>query len=419
MKSLRLRLLYLLERHFERRTVYEAETHLRQLVAGLSFDTMLKLEKSLSDPLYLTPYSGHYYQVNHSDIVLLRSRSLWDMELNLPKERGEGVQLDLVQGPKAASLLLVSRIIILNEVSYRAGIGMDRAEIIKARNAFAGDLVIALICLSIVLMAAFYAQVSLGLIPLKNVRSAISRIKSGGELRLSNAFPSEILPLTDAVNGLLDQRDTMLIKARGRAADLAHGLKTPLTALEGDIRRLRALGQGEIADEISSLGLMMQRHVTRELGRTRVVGHALVPVCFNAVALSIIAVIKRTPKGEGLNYVMTDEALSQFSQNDLEEILGNLLENAVRYAKTTIYIRCDELGFTIEDDGEEVNDDLLASLIIRGVRLDIKSTSTGLGIAIVQDILEAYGAYMTFSRTIHGGLAVQVIYNVALQNNFD
>jgi signal transduction histidine kinase len=400
-------LTFLFERHVERRVEAELETHLNQVLAGLERDAdgVLSVEVEPADPRFEEPLSGLYWQIEVGG-ALLRSRSLWDAELALPDdELAEGAaHRHRIEGPGGAELLAVERSVALparlGGAAARAVVALDAAELAAASRAFAADLLPYLGLLATVLIAAAYVQVAVGLRPLSAVRERLSAIREGRAGRLGEdprAFPQEILPLAAEVDALLAARDAEAERARARAADLAHGLKTPLQVLAGDIERLRRTGETEIAAEIEELAAAMRRHVDRELARARMMaGRSSARADVRDVIERVLAVVARTPAGERLDWrVEAPEALSaRIDPDDLAEAIGNLFENAARHARRRVSVTAwrdgDRATIRVADDGPGIPPERLADVLARGGRLDETDGGAGLGLAIVQDIAEAW-----------------------------
>lgn len=414
----------LFERHVERRAIAEADGQLRTLIAGatLSESGALTLATPPSDPQFAQAYSGSYWQVQTDQETLARSRSLWDEELTLPQDELSvgGVHVHDLKGPRGAILLAVERTALLTSGGvarpYRMVVAQDRAEIARARNAFSRDLVVALALLGFALGAGSVAQVHYGLRPLSAIRHQLHRVRSGAQLRLPADFPLEVIPLADEINVLLDERDTAIARARGRAADLAHGLKTPLTALNADVRRLREVGQVGIADDIGALGAMMQRHVHRELTRARIVGrHTGAPLIrVRPVAEALAAVVAKTPAatGKAFEFDIDDDFSMAIDRADLEELLGNLVENAMRHAASVVRISAgvepEVQRVVVCDDGAGLDPEQLTRLTRRGEKLDENGGGAGLGLSIAREVVDAYGGAMRLSRNDLGGLSVDI-----------
>lgn len=326
-------------------------------------------------------------------------------------------------GPRDQQLMVEERQIILRPNSearrLRVAVALDRADLLAARHAFAADMWPYLVLLAGFLMLAGATQVSIGLAPMTKVRDGVARIRSGDLQRLDGTFPDEVRPLVDEINELLAASEANVERARAWTGDLAHGLKTPLTALSADAQRLRNQGHEKIADELQHLIEIMRARLDRELVRARLLGHAVSSARGSAdradlpkALHGVKATLDRTPRGMTLSWHLNlPEALPRVSmhQADLTELLGNLLDNASKWARQQVRVSvkiADRLILCVEDDGAGVSDDELAKLGQRGLRLDEAIVGHGLGLAIVRDICEAYAIELDLSRSEMGGLAV-------------
>jgi signal transduction histidine kinase len=343
--------------------------------------------------------SGLYWQAEiEPGGPQLRSRSLWDFTIDLPHERhvDDEVHTYDVAGPDGQQLHLLQRRITLPErlggQSARVAVAIDHADMTAAVRSFAAALLPYLLVLAVLLTAAAWAQVTIGLRPLTAVRRKLAAIASGDAQRLGGDFPDEVQPLAHEIDTLLEARDRQIEKARTRAADLAHGLKTPLQVLSDDAQRLRDQGDEDLAREIQDIADTMRRHVERELARARS-GAARASTAANvaAVAHRVVRVVERTPHGKALSWTIdAPKALTaRIDPEDLTEALGNLAENAARHARSSITIRArsekDSVTITVLDDGPGIPLERAQEALRRGGRLD-SSGSAGLGLSIVGDI---------------------------------
>jgi signal transduction histidine kinase len=410
-------LVLLFERHVERRVEAELGTYLDQIVAGLDRggDNALTMSRMPADPRFANPLSGLYWQIQAGEAVL-RSRSLWDAELVLPSdELADGaVHRHRIPGPGGSELIALERNVTLparlGGGAMRAVVAIDTGDIAAATRAFAVDLLPYLSVIAAFLIAAAYAQVVVGLRPLAAVRKRLTAIRDGKARRLGHTFPDEILPLTTEVDALLEAREMQVDRARARAGDLAHGLKTPLQVLVGDIERLRANGEDSIATEIEQVAMAMRRHVDRELARARIgADSSNASARIAGVINRVVAVVARTPAGAKLAWSVDipAEAVARIDPDDLAEAIGNLVENAARHARARVSIRTrHEAGFiivTVADDGPGIPQERLEEALLRGGQVGRSENGAGLGLAIVRDIAEAWGGRLEI-RTGPAGL---------------
>lgn len=398
--------------YVERNALNELSSRVESLAIAVvqGPDGTLTTQRGLPDPLYDRPYSGRYWQIETGTQVL-RSRSLWDYELQLPDVAlGE----ETLAGPDGAPLLLVDR--LLSEASgettaaLRIAVAMDRRELDAAKAAFLADLAPYLAILALTLVAASAVQVTVGLRPFTALAQRLKDLEIRMAARIgSDDLPAEVRPLAQQIDQLLAAREAERDRARQRAGDLAHGLKTPLQALLGEAGKLARAGQPEAARAIEETVQQMQAHIDREQTRTRLATTASHAVS-NAreVALSVVSVLQRTPEGGAKAWTVSgaDRLSARLDSADLAEALGAIAENAARHALSRVEIRLTEAGgqgqIAVIDDGPGVELDDTALLLDRGVKLDERPGSTGLGLAIAAEIAGASGGSLTLHNLAPG-----------------
>lgn len=418
----------LYDRHVERRIQDELGTYLRQLSGGIEFagDGSFFVGVPMADPRFEVAFSGLYWQVEDDDRALaIHSRSLWDTRIALPTDP---LQVGVIHrhslpGPNDALLLVQERRILFptneGERSLRMAVALDSAGLIKARISFATDLIPSLSLLGFVLVLAVWFQVSMGLRPLDAIRQGINAIRNGKSSRLPTNQPMEVMPLVEEVNGLLESQEEAVERARQRAGDLAHGLKTPLTILQADASRLYEKGEIHTAEEIEEQIEVLRRHVDRELTLARLSGKSAKQGRFanlGDMVGKVVQTVKRTPQGKGRHWQvdMSSEVYVCMDSGDLAEFLGNLIDNAAKWAIDEVVVRAvvaegGVVCLEVEDDGPGVPSDALVVLGSRGIRLDEQAPGNGFGLAIVRDILAAYGGNIEFQNKDSGGLRVRVM----------
>ena len=406
----------LFERHVERRSIKELKTDIRQLMAGLNVDELgeVTLTRIPGDQRYQQPRSGLYWQIKSTEGLNKRSRSLWDEELKLPADDmpHKGYHVHLIPGINAnKTLLVLERGLIVKrgqqQFSYRLAAAMDRSETTRAVASFRIDLILALALLGFCLMVALWMAINVGLSPLQKLRASLGQLREGEARRLSGDFPAEVAPLAADLNELLDRQEASIESARARAADLAHGLKTPLTAISMLAEEMRERGDISNSEELADNAASMRRHVERELVLARASSSTLrkSDICnLYDIMMQMIRIMHRLPHGDKLHWkIEIDRQISlHVDEVVLREILGNLLDNARKWAQSTIHVSAETVGqfqsISIIDDGPGVPPEKLNDILQRGGRLDRHRDSTGLGLTIVRDSMaELDGRFEVFS----------------------
>ena len=400
----------------------ELTGHLNRLAGTLSFavDGSLKRPESPADNRFLTAYGGLYWQIDDPDrAIRLRSPSLFDYAMPLPDDRHERgtVHCYRLPGPDNSDVQVQERQIKFPTPTgpreLRIAVAIDAAQQDSAAKHFALVILPYMIALALFLVAMSVSQLSFGLRPLSALARDMIAVRERRKDRLTGVYPGELKDLVDQLNAYMDSQAKTVAKARARAADLAHGLKTPLTVLANDALTLRDKGEVDLADEIETLVDTMQSHVEHELARSRI---AQTPdqrssdADLAKIVGELVRTLKRTPDGENLvwNVAVPADELLPIDPHDLRELIGNILENASKWASSSITISSTRQGtqrvVTVEDDGPGVAADKIGTLTTRGQRLDHQKPGTGLGLAIVNDICDVYGILLSIENRAEGGL---------------
>jgi len=327
----------------------------------------------------------------------------------------------IVDGPFDQRVVLVARLIR----PERAGsdvlvqLAHEQKSLHEAREEFGEELAVFLALLWLILSIAAWVQVELGLRPLRHVRNEVDLLKRNPRERIAAAHVAEIEPLTNAINELAEARERDLGRARRRAADLAHGLKTPLAALSAQSRRAREAGATEAADGLDHAIAAATSAIEGELARSRAAAIRAAPSGDTTVALplleSLIGVVEKTEFGAKLVFEVNvpDQLRVPVATEDLLEIAGALIENAARYARRRVRITGEATGagcLIIEDDGPGIDSEKVAQALARGARLDEAGSGHGLGLAIANDLVDATRGQMTLLRSELGGLKVTIAW---------
>ena len=415
-----LTLVLIFDRHIERRVEQELDIKLTELLAAFALDgNQPKLTRVLSDPRYEQPLSGAYWQISGVRDPVLQSRSLWDQSLALRDPAAIGGAYEIAW-PNDVTLYIIDRQVTLDNAGnprhFRLAVALDHAEVEALRRSFIGDVVRALGVIGTVLLIGSWLQIHLGLRPLAQLRQRLAIMHEGRSDRLDGDFPSEVAPLAEDLNALLDRQREMLRKARERAGSLAHGLKTPLTILQGEARRLDEKGNGDAAATLRDQLNRMARHVERELARARSHGSAAPGGLHTQAQKSVgrlMDLVRRMPRSDALVFINNLPAglRVQIDPDDFGEVIGNLLDNARKYARGNVVVLAQvHDGFAIlcvDDDGPGIPAHLRQLLVQRGERASDDAEGSGLGLAIVRDLLGDYGVDLDITDSPSGGCRVR------------
>ena len=418
----------------ERQFLAGLRVHLDQLTASIDAgpDGQPVLAAEPADARWRKPYSGLYWQVDGIEgarvaPALLRSRSLWDTVLSVPADvllDGE-VHAHDTAGPDGTRLRVLERVVRPADrpaTVWRLSVAQDTRELDEAVSSFVGVLAVSLGVLAVALMAAAAAQVAVGLAPLRSLQAAVSALRAGQLQRLEGAFPAELQPLVDDFNGVLDQNTQIVVRARTQAGNLAHAIKTPLAVLSNAAARPDT-PPAELARLVEEQVAQARRQVNWHLSRARAaaaVGMPGVRTPVAAVVGSLVKVMDRVHAGRHLDFDdQTADSPLCFAgeEQDLQEMLGNLLDNACKWASMSVRIEVTavdgtprpRLQITVEDDGPGVAEPLRDKLLARGVRADEQMPGSGLGLAIVNDLATLQGGSVALEHsTALGGLRVRL-----------
>jgi signal transduction histidine kinase len=415
------------ERHLVRTVDHDLDAHLEQLASMLVVnpDGHLAMASELADPRFRQPFSGRYWQVSTRGIAILRSRSLWDVELPIanPPETGAGISRQELLGPEGLVVRTAMMTVIMadesqnQEIRYVLTSAINRSEIERVGASFASDVLRALSVLGLLLIASAWAQVTVGLAPFDGLRRGLEAIRVGKSQRLdAEELVAEVQPLARETNRLLEVQESAIATARKRAGNLAHGLKTPLTALAMVAEQLRRSNQAEVAEEIELLIQGIGKHVEQELALARIAAGVRTqnPTCIKPVVTGLVRTMSKLPRGNVIAWHIDcpAELAIAVDETDLAEILGNLLDNARKWSKSKVKISARSKGNVIElhteDDGPGLSPEDHARVLRRGERLDESTPGSGLGLAITKDIIEAYNGNMKFHASHLGGLHVEI-----------
>ena len=423
-------LLFMFERNVYLLVHTELDTALELLakLVGRDQNGTPKLNYDSVDAHLRQRISGRYWQISANGEVLLRSGSLGNAELDIGSgsDGKQGSWRQAFAGPDNQRLYGSFRRIVLEPtvhgqqaVDFLLVVAMDVAEI-RALDALNGqlrsDVFAALALLAVLLIVAAWTQVLMGLRPLEVLRTGLENIRVGKARRLSDKVPSELQPLVDETNRLLEAQEKAIETARARADDLAHGLKTPLTALTVLAGKLRQEHKTDYAGELEQQLNGLTKHVERELTRTRIAASKSIAkrTSVESLVRRLFRTMEKLPRGDVIEWSLDCEPnlIAPVEEADLAEVLGNLLDNARKWARSEVRMTARSFGEGVElvvrDDGPGIPECDRARVMRRGIRLDESMPGSGLGLNIANAIVEAYGGTMVLDSTAHGGLLVRL-----------
>jgi len=391
---------------------------LNSMLRSAEFDPVwgVRFNSILGDQMYLEPNSGSYWQISGEGYEPYPSRSLWDDRLMVREDliATETIFYDSDQF-EDEPLRIAQRTVTLpgSDVRWHFVVAQKRehidSQIAQVRLTLAWSF--AILGIGLFLMAM--AQTWYGLGPLRRVRQAIARIRSTGTARVTEPLPLEVQPMVDELNALLEHSEKQAEEARTHAGNLAHALKTPLTVLNNAAHAQSP----DLDDTVLREADTMQRQVDHHLARARAVGRRATGLS-RANAMDSVRGVERAVS-RLYQHVRFDidgkDAVVAMERQDLDELLGNLVENAAKYGGGSVFVTVDaepeakQCVIWIEDDGAGIPEKARDEIFGRGARLDTGKPGTGLGLAIVRDVAQIYGGTVSLHESEDlGGLLVKL-----------
>ncbi len=368
----------------------------------------LRVSHRLSDPRFNQPYSGLYWSVASRNQTL-RSRSLWDKNIVTK----HGALSEHLLGARNEPLTAIEQQIYLPDFSEPIMItmGLDKNSLNKTLTQLTGQLWIILGMLYLGILTIIGIQVLWSLRPLSKLQKELKALRSGAQNKLLEDYPREVLPLINDLNALLFHYQELLARARNHAGNLSHALKTPLAVLNNEVATLPC---GEQQTRLRQQVQQLQKQIDYHLGRARMAGAMNILAVRACPAERIDAISKAFDKvyaARGITLVneLDSDIYVAVEPDDLDEMLGNLLENSYKWANSLIRIhgriqQKQTLFLNIEDDGPGINDADLDKVTRRGVRLDETTPGSGLGLNIVSEMAYSYRGELTLAHSDLGGL---------------
>ena len=268
-----------------------------------------------------------------------------------------------------------------------------------------------------VLVTAGLSVIRRGLSPVAMLRARLGDVRDGRSSRLEGEYPAEVAPLVDDLNGLLDDRERRVARAAARAGDLAHGLKTPLAILAQEISRAEAAGQSDLAASIRQQVTRMRRQIDSHLAQARASAGGVSATARTNVADAVAGLVRTMERlyAERVLSIQVDvptDCAVRVPMEDLEEMIGNLLDNACKWTRSRVTIAAVSDGtqvlISVDDDGAGLNALMREQVLHRGVRADEAAPGSGLGLAIVRDLADAYGGSIALEQSLAGGVSARL-----------
>ena len=394
-----------------------SDRHLQVVVAlgNLNADPQ-NLDAYLTDPAYVRPYSGRYWQVTSDDGTVFTSRSLFDAVLEPGSDPDSAPRFWEGAGPQTPVRGIVQTISFENGANRTVVVAESTESLMQERRYVRQSLLIAFAAIASLAIAAAALQVSVVLRPLSTLRTDIEERWSSAEGLDPKAYPSEVAPLVADLQSLIERNKGIISRARRQAADMAHALKTPSAILRNELDRV---GDTTFDTRVSLDALnRIDAQVTRSLARIRAANQSTQSHEGTNLRHSVHRLLRLFERADAARKVSVQvdvaaEMSVRIDRQDLEEILGNLLENAFRWAGSRIRVssssHADSVEICVEDDGPGIPEEARKKALLAGERLDLRAKGTGLGLAIVSDLATAYGGRIDLGKSeALGGLAARL-----------
>ncbi|MDH4982405.1 HAMP domain-containing sensor histidine kinase [Hyphomicrobium sp. D-2] len=402
----------------------ELYVHLDELQSLMELDEngQFRLQRPLSDPRYLKTLSGFYWEIQKGGHLLARSASLEGPKLDVPDDDGVDAQVHThrIKGP-TGELLVAERLRWLDTSRdpLRIIIGTDRHFLDDELRKFNNVLVWSLGTLALSLIGAAVLLLLYAMAPFGQLREALSRLRNNGAPSVSGTFPEEVQPLIDDLNSLLLASGEQMLRARTQAGNIAHGLKTPMAILVDEAHRLEQSGSTHSAAVIRQQCRRMQSQIDYQIARARAAVGRAKPVAASSLGETADQVVRALGQlhidlGLNIENRIPANVMVACEAQDLNEMLGNLVDNACKHARSTVVVRTNEdeggdfASVVVEDDGPGLPPEAWDVVFKIGEQWEAGSTGSGLGLAIVRDLVHLYGGSVELGRSSLGGLLAHI-----------
>jgi len=384
---------------------------------------------ALGEPRFALPQSGWYWQIRDAATgeVVAASRSLFGDALPvtaLPPAGGEPQVMSL-EGPGERRLRAMERLISTAGRDFAVLVAGDADQLASDVARFSAVVALTLAAFAALLALGTALLIRFGLRPLRDVRRALRRVRRGDAAHLEGRYPTEIAPLVDDLNALIDSNREIVERARTHAGNLAHALKTPLAVLRNEAGE----GDDALARKVREQVAVMRQQVGHHLDRAQMAGQLNVIGAVTAVEPVIeglVRVMRKVHQDRGLSIDCDADPGLRFrgERQDLEEMIGNLLDNGCKWAAGRVQVTAGTatdagaaamLAIEIEDDGPGLDAEAQKAALGRGKRLDQSQPGSGLGLAIVDELAGIYRGRLTLGRSRWGGLSARLMLPRAIE----
>ena len=391
------------------------EATLNVVIAGVTYDPLagqLNYERALGDPRFDHVYSGWYWQITDDANHSVTSRSLWDQRL--PVLESERVTARTLPGPRGQQLRVVERDIYLAplETPLHVSVAARDDDLREDIQEFQQMLWLGLLGLGALLLGVLALQVRWGLAPLRRMNANLREVEQGRTEQLETRLPDELATLAKSMNAVLARDQRLIERGRHTAGNLAHALKTPISVMRLLAKQLPGESRDTWEAELSRIDSAVRHHLARASAAGE--GVRFAPVALQGTLAPLITGLARLAQRRHITLRQTVDSGVRVHMDgqDLQEMVGNLLDNALRWGKSDVHIRLqaqsEMLLLVVSDDGPGMTPQECQAAVQRGKRLDEQRSGSGLGLAIVTDLVTLYHGQMRLQRAESGGLEVVI-----------
>ncbi|WP_447894927.1 sensor histidine kinase [Vreelandella sp. GE22] len=388
---------------------------LNVVIAGVAFDAAsdtLRYPSALGDPRFDQVFSGWYWQITDQNTHHLASRSLWDQRLPVTDSRR--ISARSLKGPRGQPLRVLERDIYLAplDTPLHVSVAADETELGASIARFQRLLWLGLLTLGALLMGVLALQVRWGLAPLRRMNANLREVEKATAERMDTQLPEELATLAGSMNAVLVRDQRLIERGRHTAGNLAHALKTPLSVMRLQLKHLPGEHSERLDTELSRIDSAVRHHLARASAAGE--GLHLAPIALDEALSGLIEGLSRLAhrRQVALSADWQARPKVRMDRQDIQEIAGNLLDNALRWAQSEVTLCVDAQGETllmsVSDNGPGMSEAQCQAALARGTRLDEQRSNSGLGLAIVADLVALYHGTLHLTRAEAGGVYVAI-----------